>query len=247
MIVDCHTHWGAVWEDRDRGDPSAWLRVLDQHGIDRAFLFGHYNLIRCDRCREDNDRVAAIAARAPGRFVPFGTAWPQTGDDAIAEAHRCLTDLGIQGLKFHPWLQGFSTADPVFGRICELAGEHGAPIVLHDGTPCYSLPEQVAGLARRFPQTRFILGHSGLLWNWRSAKAAARHPNVWSCLCGPPQRAIEWLCAGADPERLLWGSDFGFGFADPIGYRLGLLRSARIDDGLRERILGVNPLRLFDR
>src|SRR5579872_1037904 len=237
MIVDCHTHWGMVWEERDRDDPTAWLAVLDRHGVDKAFLFGHYNLIRCDRCREDNDRLALLTSRAPERLVPFGTVWPQTGREAVAETERCLGSLGMRGLKFHPWLQGFSTADPVFGEVCALAGEWGAPILLHDGTPCYSLPEQIGGLARRFPATRFVLGHSGLLWNWRSALEAQRLPNVWSCLCGPQLRAIEVFCRQADPNRLLWGTDFGFGFADSIDYRLNLLLRARVDDALRRQIL----------
>jgi predicted TIM-barrel fold metal-dependent hydrolase len=89
------------------------------------------------------------------------------------------------------------------------------------------------------------LGHTGLLWHWRSALEAARHPNVWSCLCGPHQRAIEQFCQRADPERLLWGTDFGFGFADAIEYRLNLILRARIDDALRRRILDDNPRRLL--
>ena len=59
-------------------------------------------------------------------------------------------------------------------------------------------------------------------------------------------RAVEILCERTDPDRLLWGSDFGYGFADPVGYRLSLIREARIDDGLRARILGVNPFRLLE-
>lgn len=245
MIVDCHTHWGIVWEERDRGDASRWLGVLDRHGVDRAVLLGHYNLTRCDRVHADNDRLALLRDRAPHRLIPFGSCWPQQGGVAVDEARRCLDTLHMAGLKFHPWMQGFSTADPVMAEICALAGRRAVPILFHDGTPCYSLPEQVAGLARRFPSTTFILGHAGLLWNWRGAAAALRRPNVWACLCGPTLRAIELLCRHADPQRLLWGSDFGFGFADPIGYRLNLLRRARIEDALRDRILGANPLRLL--
>jgi predicted TIM-barrel fold metal-dependent hydrolase len=245
MIVDCHTHWGMCFEDRDREDPSAWLAVLDRHGVDRAYLLGHYSLHRCDQAAADNDRLARITARAPDRFLPFGTVWPQMGEDAVKEARRCIQALGMKGLKFHPWLQGFSTADPVMSEICDIAGALGAPLLFHDGTPCYSLPEQIGGLARRFPRTRFVLGHAGLLWSWRSALEAMGRPNVWACLCGPHMRAVEIFCRRADPDRLLWGSDFGFGFADPIDYRLSLIRRADIDDGLRERILGINPLRLF--
>ena len=247
MIFDCHTHWGMVWEERDREDPAKWLAVLDKHGVDRAIMLGHHNLNRCDHCREDNDRLARLAVRAPGRLIPFGSAWPQMGREAVEEARRCLEHLGHKGLKFHPWLQGFSMSDPVMADICGLAGELNAPVLFHDGTPCYSLPEQVAGLARRFPKTRFVLGHAGLLWNWRSALEAARLPNVWACLCGPHMRAIEVFCRQADPDRLLWGSDFGFGFADPIEYRLNMFRRAKIPLSLQTKILEENPLRLLGR
>jgi len=246
VIVDCHTHWGICWEDRDAGDPSAWLAVLDHHGVDAAFVMGHYNIHRLDRCTGDNDRLASLRDRVPERLWPFGSVWPQQGDEAVAEARRCLDDLGMRGLKFHPWIQGFSTADPVFGELCALAGERGRPVIFHDGTPCYSQPEQIAGLARRFPQTTFVLGHSGLLWSWRSALEAARQPNIWLCLCGPHMRGVEELCRRADGDRILWGSDFGFGWSDPIEYRLALLRAADVGADARERILGVNPARLLE-
>ena len=247
MIVDCHTHWGIGFEDRDGGDPTKWLSTLDEHGVDRAFVMGHYSIHRLDRAQQDNDRLAELQRRLPDRVLALGTTWPQQGEASVDEARRCLEDLGLVGLKYHPWVQGFSTADPTFGEICGLAGELEVPIFFHDGTPCYSLSEQIGGLARRFPKTRLVLGHSGLLWNWRSAIETMRHPNVWATLCGPHMRAMEILCERCDPDRLLWGTDYGFSFADPIEYRLGLIRAARIDDGLREKILGVNPLRLLSK
>ena len=246
MIVDCHTHWGTMWTKRDGEDPASWLAVLDRYTVNKAFLFGLDNLVRLDLCQADNDRLARLAAVAGGRLIPFGTAWPQTGKAGVEEVRRCVEELGMQGLKFHPWLQGFSTADTTFGEMCGLAGELGVPVLLHDGTPCYSLPEQIGGLARRFPKTRFVLGHSGLLWSWRSAMEAARRPNVWLCLSGPHMRAIEELCRRADPARIVWGSDFGFSFADPVGYRLAIFQQSKVDEALKEQILGVNPFRLLD-
>ena len=104
----------------------------------------------------------------------------------------------------------------------------------------------IAGLARRFPKTTFVLGHSGLLWDWRSALSAGRLPNIWQCLCGPHLRAIEIICREADPDRIIWGSDFGFGFGNPIPYRLGLIQRAKISDSLRAKILNTNPVRLLN-
>ncbi len=245
MIVDCHTHWGMCYTDRDGDNPASWLGLLDRNGIGAAFVFGHYNLTRSDLCPTDNDRLARLRERSKGRMIPFGTAWPQMGGQAVAEARRCLENLGFAGLKFHPWMQGFSTADPVLAEMCLLAGEMGKPVIFHDGTPCYSLPEQIAGLAKRFPSTRFVLGHSGILYNWRSALAAGNLPNIWLCLCGPHPRAMEVLFDRLGASRLLWGSDFGFGFSDPIAYRLGLLTQSRIPPAARRQILKKNPLELL--
>ena len=242
MIVDCHTHWGQVWDDQDGGDPTRWLSVLDAHGVDKSIFMGHTNFTRMDLCSEQNERLARVAARFPARLLAVGSCWPQMGRQGIEEARHCIEDLKMKGLKFHPWVQGFSTADATLARICDLAGEAGVPMIFHDGTPCYSLSEQIAGLARRFPKTRFVLAHGGLLWNWRSALLAARLKNIWICICGPHVRAIELLCSQADPHRLLWGSDFGFGLADQIEYRLNLFLKARIPKDLQERILGSNAM-----
>jgi uncharacterized protein len=244
VIVDCHTHWGMVWEERDHSDPTRWLSALDGQGIRAALLYGHANLHRLDWCRKDNDLLARVAAQAPDRIVPIGTSWLQTGDEAVDEARRCLEELGMGGLKFHPWLQGMSVCHPLMDRICELAARHDVPIFFHDGTPPYSNSEQIAALALRNPRTSIVLGHSGLLWNWRSALAFADVSNLFFCLCGPPLRAVEILCQRVAPERMVWGSDFGFGVADAIEYRLELLRQANIPGDLRARILGDNAIRL---
>ena len=245
MIVDCHTHWGGIWEQSNPSDPSAWLAVLDRHQVDRAVLLPTAGLMRLDMCCDDNDTVARVASREPRRLIPFGTAWIQQGQAAVAEARRCIDELGMRGLKFHTWVQGFSTADPTMIDICNLAAEHDVPVLVHDGTPCYALPEQIGGLARQCPGTKFILGHSGLLWNWRSALEAARLPNLWLCLCGPHMRAMEILCARAHPDRLLWGSDFGFGRSDTISYRLGAFSGANVSTELKRKILGENAVQLF--
>lgn len=233
------------WEEKYGSDPSEWLKVLDEHAVDRAFLMGHTTLHHAGLCHAGNNVVAETAKRAPDRLIPIGSAWPQMGEAGLEEVVRCISDLGMKGLKFHPWLQGFSTADSVFGEMCVLAGQLNVPVIFHDGTPCYSLSEQIAGVARRFPETRFVLGHSGILWNWRSALEAAQLPNIWLCLCGPHLRAMEKICREAPPERLLWGTDFGFGFLDCIEYRLGMMYRANIEPSLRERILGENPHNLL--
>lgn len=233
------------WEERCHGDPSEWLAALDKHGVHKAFLYGRANIYRLDRCMEDNNTLVRVAAKAAGRLIPVGSSWPQMGKDSIKEVQRCIEQLGIRFLKFHPWLQGFSSADRHFEEICGLAGECKVALFFHDGTPCHSLSAQIGSLARRFPSPTIVLAHSGLLWDWRSAIEAGRYKNVRLCLCGPSMRAIEIICERSDPDRLLWGSDYGFGFADPIPYRLNLLLHSKIKDSLKQQILGPNAQRFL--
>lgn len=246
MIIDTHTHWGIVWEDRYGADPAEWLKVLDHHGVDGAVLMGHRGLgsnadiVRC------NDIVRETAGRSGGRLIPVASVHPDFGEESLRELERCLTALGMRGLKLHPWLQGFSLFSPYMDELVKMCGTYDVPVIFHDGTPCYSMPEQVGGLALRHPGTKFVLGHSGLLELWRSAMSfGKRCPNLWLTLCGPHYGAIKEIIETIDENRLLWGTDFGFGFSDPIGYRKGLLDIIDMPNTKRAKIMGENAEKLF--
>ncbi len=245
-VVDCHTHWGIGWGDRDGRDPARWLAVLDRYGVTRAIVLGHRGIAdKCETVR-DHDDVAAVCAKSGGRMIQFLTVHPSQGRAALDEAVRGLGQLGAKGMKFHPWMQGESISQPTMDALAELAEERDVPLFFHDGTPCYSMPSQVAGLAKRHPRTTVVLGHGGLLELWREGIAAMRRlENVWVCLCGPHRAAFLEYFRQCDHGRILWGSDFGFGWADPIGYRLGVLRSLGLGDALMARVLATNPARLL--
>jgi len=246
MIIDTHTHWGIVWEDRYGTDPSEWLRTLDKHGVDRAVLMGHRGLTRNADIRKSNDIVKETAERSGGRLVPVSTVHPDFGDESIGELERCLGELDMRGLKLHPWIQGFSTSGPVVDELVKVCGRYGVPVIFHDGTPCYSMPSQVGGLAMRFPDTDFVLGHSGLLDLWRSAVSFGRRlENLYFTLSGPHLAAVRAILDTIDDDRIMWGSDYGFGWSDSIDYRLHLLDNLRLPDVTREKIMGLNAARLF--
>jgi hypothetical protein len=59
-------------------------------------------------------------------------------------------------------------------------------------------------------------------------------------------RAIESFCQQVNPDQILWGTDYGFSFADCIEYRLNLFLRAKIADSLKETVLSHNPLRLLE-
>lgn len=245
MLFDAHTHWGSCTGPNDEGLAN-WLAPWTCHGVTHGAVLPLEGLLSDSRIQQDNDDVAAACARSGGRMLPFCTVNPTQGAEATAEFRRCLETLNCRGLKLHPWLQGISPSTTEVDALCDVAGSFGVPVMFHDGTPCSSLPSQMALLARRHPNTTIILGHCGLFEHWREAIDAMHYAeNLWGCLCSPHLSGLRELVARADHSRLLWGSDHGFGSADQLVYRKRLFDLLELSDEVREAVLFRNSARLF--
>ena len=243
---DCHTHWGRAWTERDGEDPSRWLALAAQYGISRSLVLPEHGLFNAGAIPAEHDRLARICARSAGAMLPCCTACLAEPREALAEVRRCLAVLRFHGVKFHPWLQGCSVSDPAMDEIAELAAEFNVPLIFHDGTPPFSLPSQMAMLAQRHPRTTIILGHAVLFEHYREAAAAMRSAeNLWACLCGPHLEGLRYLIAHCPIERLLWGTDAGYGLVDVYRYRVPLLDRLGLARGPLRRICRENPERLF--
>lgn len=245
MIIDTHLHWPMSAGTA----PNDLLAMMDSAGIGAGVLCGLEVLFAATSAPAPqwNDRLIALCSQAPGRLVPLVTVHPAEGAAAVDEARRCIAGGCIGGFKLHPWLQGQSLRLPATAQLCELAGAHNLPVMLHDGTPPYSLCSQVAMLAGEHPRTTFILGHSGLLQYWREAgEVAMQFGNVYLTLCGGHPWGMARLCRQVPPDRLLWGSDaLGPGNEEIIRYRLGLMDALGISAWMRESIMSGNARRLW--
>ena len=78
-----------------------------------------------------NDGMAAFAAQAPGRFIPFGTVPMQDGALAAAELGRCVHELGFKGVQILTNVNGREVSDPAFAPFWARAEALGALVVLH--------------------------------------------------------------------------------------------------------------------
>jgi predicted TIM-barrel fold metal-dependent hydrolase len=223
-----------------------FVDVMDQCGIDRSIVYTTDGFFFDPPAH--NDDLQAFVQRFPNRLIAGPTVDPRHGEAALAEMHRCRLGLGMRGpLKLHPWLQGFCPVEPFMDPIAETAMELGMPIMMHDGTPAYSTPLQVAALAARFPGLTVILAHSGLKDLWQTALAAAqRYSNIVLCLCGTLPLGMEHIVSQLDAGRILFGTDAGFGAAPGNQeYRLGQILRLDIPSKAKDMILGANAQRLF--
>lgn len=216
-IIDTHTHLPGNLIGAPPRSAAEIRDEFEQDGLRGAWIFTTDGLF----CGSEghNDILADAVKDDLDFFIPFCTVSPHSGiERALRELKRCKNELGMRGLKLHPWLQSFSLSHAAVIPVFREAGALGMPVVLHDGTPPYSTPLQIAAAAEQSPETTVILGHSGLDDLYSDAIIAClRHPNVYLCLLGPSAGHMEEIIQRCPVEKLLFGSDGGFG--------MGLVRS----------------------
>jgi hypothetical protein len=249
-VIDFHTHtpaWhAATWLAGKAFDADEFVTFLDGIGAESAVVLSHDGLFRATP--EANDELAAFVRKYPSRLFGFGTASPRN-PGAPDEVRRCFVELGLRGLKMHPWLQGFSMHEPSLDPIVEVVAEFGGIVLSHDGTPPYSTALQIAALARKHPTVPFVLGHGGLHDTWREALAATSEtPNLYLCICGTPPYAARHILANAPLERVLFGTDAGL--SDKASQDYAVARVDEIDGwgitaAQKQAMLIDNPRRLL--
>lgn len=160
-----------------------------------------------------NEFLARCARESDGQCLSFGTLHPDSPDVAGDIAH--LLDLGLQGVKFHPDMQGFAMNAPKTMRLLEIA-DGRLMFLIHTGDKRYrnANPEQMQEVLAAFPNTTFIGAHmcGHMMWQEGTAQMAGKYENLYvdmsSTLFGvTPEVCVEMIRAyGAD--RVLFGTDY---------------------------------------
>jgi predicted TIM-barrel fold metal-dependent hydrolase len=193
-----------------------------------------------------NEALAAFARRSGGRVVALGRVDPLDGRRAVAEAERCLGDLGCAGLFLHPAEECFPVrlARPVVDAIRGA----GVPVVVATGYVALSEPLQVAELAAAVPDVPMVMTTGGQI-----NISGLSMVDAWLALTSTPnlqvmtngeyrQDFIERLAAEMDQRRVLFAS-FAPVF-DPA-FEVARIRSARLGEPARLAIEHDNAARLF--
>lgn len=249
MKVDFHVHQPSRRADGTYPYTAAdYVSFMDEHFIDISVI------LTFDGFWQDakvcNDYLAEWCSPFPDRLVPYCTVDPRK-PGAAEEVERCVTLLGMRGVKFHNWLQGFSPLEDFMSPVCEVAAKLFIPLFFHDGTPPYSSSLQIAQLAMRYPDLKVVLGHGGLHDLWPEAIAAGRrHQNVFICMCATPPFAMEQIVAQVPLEQIVFGTDGGLfhtAVQPYVDYRFREMDALDIPQTAKEQILGSNALRLLGK
>ncbi len=254
MIVDVHTHamQAAVHlsdqfvreADRARGYPldltvtfEAYLRAMEP--VDRCILFGMK--ARHTGFYVPNEWIAAFAAQAPDKIIPFMSLDP-TEPDCLEDFERAHQDLGMRGIKLAPMYANFDPSDLRLDELYRRATQAGLPILFHAGTTFCQLaplkftrPALWDEVAIRHPGLRMILAHLGHPYEGEALVTARKHPNVYldlSALYYRPWQLYNSLILAQEYHvtgKILFGSDYPF--ATPADSIAGLYALNRMVEG----------------
>lgn len=171
-------------------DPARRLEDMDRVGIDVEVLsLSTPNIFFADETRQPetariiNDAYAELISRYPDRFKGFASIPMDAPDHALAELHRAIGDLKLNGVILLSNIRGRALTSPVYRPFFEEANRLRLCIFLHPMLPAYTEPfgEYVLGplvafpfdttlavarmcfdgMFRDFPNIRWMIGHLG--------------------------------------------------------------------------------------
>ena len=129
-----------------------------------------------------NDGMAEYRAGDPEHFpVALGTVEPLHGERSLEEIDRCKHELGLDGLSWHPRLQGVFLDNPWMRPYLKRMSELGLVPILHcNAESKMEASWRLQKLAFEFPELTFLAFDS--FWSYeRSMETlhlAAHTPNV---------------------------------------------------------------------
>ena len=231
MIVDVHTHClqpehisDAAHQVNERAGyppmPPLSFESYDEHmkPVDRAIVFG-VRAVATGMC-SPNDFTATWVQHDPGKLIGFMAIDP-TEDGYLDEIDRCVSDLGLRGIKIYPTLGRYDPADARYFPLYEKAQRLGLPILSHLGASPhpqamlkYSLPLLIDEIAQAFPDLKWVMAHLAHPWQRDCALILRKHEHVFADVSGiwaRPWQGWEAMIAMMEwgvSHKLLFGSDY---------------------------------------
>lgn len=171
---------------------------------------------------------------------------PHDVRSSLATLDRWLRDGPMVGVYFSGGgPKALTCTHPNFVPLVERIAEYGGVIMQHTWFKTggkqglgESTPSELAELARRFPEQKFLCAHAGGEWE-RGIRAVQNSPNILIETSGFDATAgfLEMAVRELGPKRIIFGSHLP---SRSLGTELGKVIGAQITDQDRRSILGEN-------
>lgn len=278
MITDCHIHieplelfkpkaLEVIKHKRENWDdiveycrsPKAFLKYLDQCGVDRAVLINYVAPEVIGFTSAVNQFVADYTKYDPKRLLSCGSLHPRHTTNIMADVEHILR-LGLRMIKIHPPHQLLYPNDYLHGVkeleiIYRAAEANGIPVMFHTGTSVfpgarnkYGDPIYLDDVAVDFPKLNIIMAHGGRpLWMDTAFFLLRRHPNVYFDISGiPPKALLKYFPRLSEiAHKTLFGTDWPSPGVVDVKRNLDEFKSLPLTDKMRGQILSETAASLW--
>lgn len=199
------------------------VKRMEQNGIDMTAIcyvdnydYGSVN----EKIMLSNEMCAKAAGKHPDQLIALAGIDPRR-PDAPSLLHRCFTEFGMKGLKWHPD-DGYYPNSKEAYELLEILNKFGYPLLTH----CSPLPRSRAkfaapihldDVAKDFPDLQIIAAHMGNLW-WHDWLALAQYKKnisgdlaMWQMVATfkPTlfRRYLREILDNIGPDQILWSTD----------------------------------------
>lgn len=242
MMIDAHQHLGPCRVFGLNIEEDELMATLDNTGVDAAIVQPYPG---APDPVAVHDRIAALAEQHPGRIFGIMSMSPHCDPEVYrAEARRCIEDLGFVALKIHTIGHAVLPLSPDAQVVYQTAAELGVPVMIHTGPGVpFALPALMLPAAKEYPDTDFVLAHSGhTIYAAEAFVVAQERANMYldTSWCAPDD--IKWFIEGIGPERVMLGSDSLLNLPAEIAK----YRALNLDDATFEQVTAGTAISVFN-
>ena len=201
-----------------------------------------------------NEEVAGWVRAHPQRFAGLAAVPLDRPMQAVRELRRCVSELGLIGLRMLPWLWEAPPTDrryyPLYAECVEL----GVPFCTQVGHTGPLRPSEtgrpipyIDQIALDFPELVIVCGHIGYPWTEEMVAVARKHENVYIDTSAytsrrlPPE-LLAYLRTRSGAGKVLFGSNYPMIFP---GHALEGLEDLGLDAETERAYLHENARRVF--
>ena len=244
-IIDMHGHMGDFHSIYfPRGDTAAMIGTMDACGV-RMLVFSHHTALLSPDLA--NTRSVEAVRQFPDRlraYCVINPNYPEIVGREVASFANFFPDVYV-GFKFLSDYHQVPLTDDRYRSAWEYADARGLLVLAHTwGGSRFDGEAVVRQVAERYPNVKFLLGHS-CHGAWDAAVRLARDfPNVYLELTAvfDDRGVIEKFVREAGSDRMLFGTDLPW--FDPH-HAVGVLLNADITDEDRHNICHRNAEHLL--
>ncbi len=239
--------------------PKAFLKYMDEQGIDRAVLVNSASPEVTGYPTGLNKVAAEYTSVDPKRLISCGSLHPKHTKNVLADVEE-IVRLGLRLIKVHPPHQLFFPNDYLKGvkelEILYRAAEaNDIPVMFHTGTSIFpgarskfGDPMALDDVAVDFPKLKIIMAHGGRpLWMDVAFFLVRRHPNVYLDISSiPPSKLLKYFPRLEEiAAKTLFGSDWPGPGVQDIRENLDTIQGLAISAAAKEQILGGTALKIW--